>query len=44
MSYVADDADSSACSAGDSTQQPATNKAIDSNEASKIVNYSILFS
>ena len=38
MNHIVDDVDSSVGRAGDATQEPATNKAIDSNEASKIAN------
>ena len=38
MSHVADDVDGSVGRPGDATQEATTNKAIDSNEASKIAN------
>lgn len=38
MSYEVDDVDRSIDGADDAAQEPATNKAIDSNEASKIAN------
>jgi hypothetical protein len=38
MNHIVDYVDSSVGRAGDVTQEPATNKAIDSNEASKIAN------
>src|ERR671922_858649 len=38
MNHIVDELDSSVGRAGDATQEPAANKAIDANEASKIAN------
>ena len=38
MSYIENDVDNSAGREGENTQEPAANKAIDANEASKIAN------